>query len=221
MSILLMILACGDKETYSQPEQTQATVQLLSIITGGGIENVALSSLEETELTDTDGRAVVNVFQEGDYTITAAQQGSMNHSYQGKAGATAFEIIGFLVNRTTTDMVFSQMGIEADPDKGIVVAALDNPDLSPAVGAAANLKIRGEDYPEYFIFGATGTPIQGNEIEAGGSSFVFFPNVNEGLFDLTATGASGTICSAHPTGDSTYTVSVMPDTVSVVVFQCN
>jgi hypothetical protein len=137
--------------------------------------------------------------------------------YQGTAGEEAFEVVGLLVSRRATESVFSAMNISQSPDKGIVVAALDEPDLSPAGGASALLNNSSEGA---FIFGSDGMPANGNVIDEVGSSFVYFPNVEPGSQSLEAIGVSGTTCNAFPAGDSVYTVNVEADAVSIVVFTC-
>ena len=54
----------------------------------------------------------------------------------------AFEVIGFLVNRRATDNVFAAMNISQSVDKGIVVAALDEPDLSRGRGICTAEQLR-------------------------------------------------------------------------------
>ena len=63
-------------------------------------------------------------------------------------------------------------------------------------------------------------PTSGNTIEQGGSSFVFFPNVDPGSWSLEGFGAEGTTCNSFPAGESVYSVNVESDAVSVVVFSC-
>ena len=109
------------------------------------------------------------------------------------------------------------MNVSQSSDKGIVVAALDEPDLSPAVGASALLEGSSEDA---FIFAGSGMPQSGNTITQGGSSFVFFPNVEVGSWSVEAFGMENTTCIAFPNGESTHSVSVEADAVSVVVFSC-
>jgi hypothetical protein len=210
-------LACGEKEPESQEEVTpiSATLRLLSVTNGRSISDVNVDSEMDSSITGEDGRATVTITADEEYSLTASQEGSMNHVYQGIAGTEDFEIVGFLVDRSTTNMVFSSMGISQDSDKGIVVAALDKPDLSPAVDASATLD--SDSTP--FTFAASGFPEAGNVIQNGGSSFVFFPNVETGDIELTASYENGE-CTAFPAGESSNTVSVDEDTVSVVVYTC-
>lgn len=214
------LLACGEKTADSATETTtpvDATLRLLDVESGSPIADIAVASNDSSSTTGGDGRATVSVNASNTYTLRASDDSAMDHLYQGVAGEDAFEVVGFLVDRSTTNMVFSFMNVSQSSDKGIVVAALDRPDLSPAAGASALLEGSSEDA---FIFNAVGMPESGNTIEEGGSSFVFFPNVEAGEWSLEAFGDGETICSAFPAGESTHTVNVEADAVSVVVFSC-
>ena len=217
---LISLLACGDKTQDSGTNETppiDATLRLLSVNDGSPISGISVSAANSTDTTGDDGRATVSVSSNTTYTLRATDPDSMDHLYQGTAGGEAFEVIGFLVNRRTTENVFAAMNVSQSADKGIVVAALDEPDLSPAGGASALLD---ESSDGAFIFGSNGMPTNGNVIDEVGSSVVYFPNVEPGSRTLEAIGAEGTICRAFPAGDSTYTVNVEADAVSVVVFSC-
>lgn len=218
---LISLLACGDKTEDSGTNEIppiDATLRLLSVNNGSPISGISVSSGDSIDTTSDDGRATVSVSSNDTYILRTTDADSMDHLYQGTAGEEAFEVIGFLVNRRTTENVFSAMNVSQSPDKGIVVAALDKPDLSPAGGASALL---GDSSEDAFIFGSNGMPANGNTIDEAGSSVVYFPNVEPGVHSLEAIGAEGTTCKAFPAGDSMYTVSVEADAVSVVVYSCD
>ena len=220
MILLIGILACGEKETDSGTEEflpINGTLRLLSAESGSPIPGIAVSAEDSTDVTGDDGRATVTVAANSTYTLRASESDSMDHLYQGVSGEDDFEVIGFFVNRRSTETVFSFMNVSQSPDKGIVVAALDEPDLSPAGGASALLNNSSDGA---FIFGSNGMPASGNVIDEVGSSVVYFPNVDPGVHELEAFGAEGTVCSSYPAGQSTYTVNVEADAVSVVVFSC-
>ena len=220
MILLIGLLACGDKTEDSGSNSLppiDATLRLLSVTSGSPIPDVLVSINDNDDITDESGRATVSVSSNSTYTLRASDDNSMDHLYQGIAGEDPFEVVGFLVDRGTTEMVFSLMNVSQGTDKGIVVAALDKPDLSPAVGASALLEGSADNA---FVFAASGMPASGNTIVQGGSSFVFFPNVDVGSWSLEAFGAEGTTCTAFPAGESVYTVNVEADAVSIVVFSC-
>ena len=218
---LFGILACGEKTEDSaqveQPPSIEATLRLLSVTNGQSIPDIDVSSLQSSDVTGEDGRATVMVEATQPYSVRATDDGSMDHIYQGVAGSDNFEVVGFLVDRSTTNTVFSFMNVSQSSDKGIVVVALDELDLSPAVGASALLEDSSEGA---FVFAGSGMPESGHTITQGGSSFVFFPNVEVGTKSVEAFGTENTTCIAFPNGVSTHSISVEADAVSVVVFSC-
>jgi len=218
---LFGILACGEKtEDSAQMESypsVETTLRLLSVTNGQSIPNIDVASVQSSDVTGEDGRATVMVEATQPYSVRTTADDSMDHIYQGVAGTDNFEVVGFLVDRSTTNTVFSFMNVSQSSDKGIVVAALDESDLSPAVGAAALLEGSSDDA---FIFAGSGMPQSGNTITQGGSSFVFFPNVEVGNWSVEAFGMENMTCIAFPSGESTHSVSVEADAVSVVVFSC-
>ena len=219
---LIGILACGEKSEDSgtatvEATPIDATLMLLSVNSGSPVPDISVSSGDSTDITGEDGRATVSISSNSNYTLRTTSDESMDHLYQGTAGEDAFEVVGLLVSRRATESVFAAMNVSQSPDNGIVVAALDEPDLSPAGGASALLDNSAEGA---FIFGSDGMPANGNVIDEVGSSFVYFPNVEPGARSLEAIGANGTTCTAFPAGDSVYTVNVEADAVSIVVFTC-
>ena len=223
MTWLIGMLACGEKSedsgttTAVEAPPIDATLMLLSVNSGSPVPGISVSSGDSTDTTGDDGRATVSVSSNAAYTLRTASDDSMDHLYQGTAGNEEFEVVGLLVSRRATESVFSSMNVSQSPDKGIIVAALDEPDLTPAGGASALLDNSSEGA---FIFGSDGMPASGNIIDEVGSSFVYFPNVEPGTRSLEAIGASGTTCGAFPAGDSVYSVNVEADAVSIVVFTC-
>lgn len=215
----LTLVGCGEKEedtSTTTVAPVNATLRLLSVTNGQPISEVAVISDRGTGITGEDGRATVEVLSDSNYQVSASQSNTMNHIYHGVTGSDDFEIVGFLVDRSTTSMVFSMMGVNQDAANGIVVAALDNPDLSPSVGASAS--ISASDITP-FIFGASGMPENGNTIQSGGGSFVFFPNVPTGSLSVSGLGLDKT-CHTFPEGNDSLTIDVESDTVHIVVFSC-
>ena len=126
---LFGILACGEKTEDSAQMETQpsveTTLRLLSVTSGQSIPNINVASLQSSDVTGEDGRATVMVEATKPYIVRATDDDSMEHIYQGVAGTEDFEVVGFLVDRSTTNTVFSFMNVSQSSDKGIVVAALD------------------------------------------------------------------------------------------------
>ena len=225
MLLLLSVLACEEKHSDTsaiiEPETISATLHLLSAVNGSNQEGVMVQSDfdEINSPTGDDGKAAVFVEQSSFYSIRASKDDSMEHIYQGQAGTEDFEIVGFFVDRSTTETVYAYLGKEVEAGKGIVVAALDYPDLSPVYGASANLDSSNDS----FVFGSQSIPKEGNQLEEGGSSFVFFPNLDPGTVKLSIQAPAEVSCHSFPAGepDVEYSVDVYADSVSIVVFQCD
>ena len=130
---LIGILACGDKSeedsgtTEVETTPVDATLMLLSVNSGSPVPDISVSSEGSTDITGDDGRAAVSVSSSSNYTLRTTSDDAMDHLYQGTAGEDAFEVVGLLVSRRATESVFAAMNVSQSADKGIVVAALDEP----------------------------------------------------------------------------------------------
>ena len=223
MLIFLSLFACEEEKTEPTEEEIPtvvATLHLLSAIDNSNQSEVPIHSELENEerLTEEDGKIPVLVEQSAIYNIHAGTPSTMNHIYQGWSGEEDFELVGYLVDTATTQSVYASLGLELETGKGIVVAALDYSDLSPVYGATAALSVS----EQAFIF-TQYRPEEGNTLVQGGSSFVFFPNVEPGQADISITPPQGVACKSYPGGQDWYdfTINVYADTVSVAVFQCD
>ena len=76
-----------------------------------------------------------------------------------------------------------------------------------------------EDVVERIVIGLLAN---GNILVEGGSSFVFFPNIEPGQATISITPPENVSCSSYPAGNNGegFTVDVYADTVSIAVFQC-
>ena len=223
MLIFISFLACEEKERPEEEETVQsveATMHLLSAIDNSNQSEIPIYSSFENEerLTEDDGKIPVLVEQNAIYNIHAGTSATMNHIYQGWAGQDDFTLVGYLVDRATTESVYAYLQLELEAGKGIVVAALDYSDLSPVYGAEAEIS----NSEQAFIFGTQGLPAEGNILTEGGASFVFFPNVEPGQATISITPPENVSCASYPSGSDgdNFTVDVYADTVSVAVFQC-
>ena len=109
------------------------------------------------------------------------------------------------------------LGISVDESKGVLIVALDDPNLAPATGASAEISSGHDDA---FVFTATGVQ-QSNTVQSYG--FVAFPNVDVGTTTISVTAPSGQECWLHATGEkgATQDVEVYADQVTVALFQCD
>ena len=146
MLIFLSLFACEEEKTEPTEEEiptVEATLHLLSAIDNSNQSEVPIHSELENEerLTEEDGKIPVLVEQSAIYNIHAGTPSTMNHIYQGWSGEEDFELVGYLVDTATTQSVYASLGLELETGKGIVVAALDYPDLAPVYGATAALSL--------------------------------------------------------------------------------
>jgi hypothetical protein len=220
--ITFLIFSCSDKEVETPPEVSpiNATIRLLSAINNSPIGELPVYSDVDTTavLTEEDGTASVPVYPYSKYSITAGNDEHMSHIYQGIVAAEPFEIIGYISDLSTTESVFNYLNIDLQQGTGIVVVAMDKPDLSPATGASASISTI---YEEHFIFGQT-LPEIGNTLIENGASFVSFANVELGETMITVTPPEGVHCRSFPDGEfnEDIKVDVYASTVTVAVFQC-
>jgi hypothetical protein len=197
-----------------------ATLTLLDVVSGAPLEGVSVSL--ETESTTTDstttdsaGSASLSVPAGRSLTLLA-DSGDLPHRYYGMAGGEDLSIIGFLATQSITNQVYGMLGLSFDDAQGVVVAAMDLADLSPAYGASAALSTSDGGS---FVFGPT-QPESGDTLVDGGSSVVFFPNVPPGSTTLTVTPPSGLACTLIDAGADTVEVPVVAGAVTVAVFVC-
>ena len=216
-----LLFSCEEKDLpLDEPTLTTATLRLRSAVNNSFLAEVPIySSVDSTTiLTEEDGRATVLVHQDSPYSITAATEADMAHIYQGQAGAEPFEVVGYLSDRATTESVYNYLGITVEQSTGIVVVALDYPNLSPVYGASAAIS---STYDVSFVFGQT-LPAIGDTLVENGSSFVSFANVALGPSSISVTPPEGVACRSFPAGQTNVgtDVEVYADTVTVAVFEC-
>ena len=151
-----------------------------------------------------------------DYTLRTTSDDAMDHLYQGTAGEEAFEVVGFLVSRRTTENVFAAMNVSQSADKGIVVAALDEPDLSPL---EALLHCSATPQKGLLSLVQTVCPPVEMSLMKWALPLSIFQMSNQ----ATKPGSHRyrwNDLQRFPAGDSVYTVNVEADAVSIVVFTC-
>ena len=107
------------------------------------------------------------------------------------------------------------LDIEADPEKGTLVVALDHPDLSPAVGAEAEID---SSHDGAFVLGGMGASF--SNVVPSGAGFVTFANVDPGPTNITITPPEGESCWFHEAGGEGATISVAVGQATVAFFMC-
>lgn len=220
--IFLTLFACTpDKSTDSatpQPKPVLAEFTLIDAIQGDTMGNVELTSTLETQSTDEQGRATILVDEEQSITVTAQAAGYMPHLLELHSGRINYSAVSLMASRSATDQIYGFLSLTPDPTKGIIIVALDNPDLSPAVGAQASISANSD--PAFILTSIA--PETGNEVLPNAGGFVAFPNVDSGSVQIDVQSPSSSTCIHHPAGDTEVaTIDVQADTVHVVFFTCN
>ncbi len=201
-----------DVEDASDP--IAGRFKLLDPVTGRGVSNVTVSLDDQEAVTDAQGEAVLQI-GEGPYAIRMTKSGVRPHTIFGVAGREGFTQVSYFSSEQITRAVFGSLGIQDEPEKGIVVVGLDLPNLAPAVGASASLDTESGDA---FVLSQTGA-LRGDTIEQGQLGFVTFPNVNPGIVDVTVSYAEGA-CAVFPAESGVGSLAVEPGEVRVMAYTC-
>ncbi|MDG1480289.1 MAG: hypothetical protein P8R54_11900 [Myxococcota bacterium] len=219
---MIWLLSCSaTPDTATTPDTgtptaaVTATLTLLDVASGAPLEGVSVSLDAESTITDSTGSAALSV-PAGQPLTLLADSGDLPHRYHGMAGSEDLSIVGFLATQSITSQVYGVLGLSFDDAQGVVVAAMDLADLSPAYGASAALST-GTDGS--FVFGPT-LPESGDTLVDGGSSVVFFPNIPPGSATLTVAPPPGLACTLVDAGTDTVDVPVVAGEVTVAVFAC-
>lgn len=222
MIFILTLLACSpEKSTDTSEPQSKpvlAQITLLDAIQGDTMGNVTLTSDLESQTTDEQGVATLLVNEEGPITIEATAPGYVPHFLELHSGRVNYSAVSLMASESAAGQIFGFLSLTQDPTKGIIIVALDNPDLSPAVGAQASIDI---DSDNPFIL-TSFAPEFGNEVLPNAGGFVAFPNVSAGTVNIQVSSPADSTCIQHPAGETeSATIEVLSGTVHVVFFTCS
>jgi len=222
MIFILTLLACTpDKSVDSAEPQSKpvlAEITLLDAIQGDTMGNVTLTSSLDTQTTNEQGVATILVDEEEAITIEATAPGYVPHFLELHSGRVNYSAVSLMASQSAAEQIFGFLSLTPDTTKGIVIVALDNPDLSPAVGAQASIDVES-DNP--FIL-TSFAPEFGNEVLPNAGGFVAFPNVAAGNVNIQVSSPSDSTCIQHPAGETEIAdIEVLAGTVHVVFFICN
>ena len=204
-----------DQRVADQGVPLSMRIRLINPTTSGPFAGVRAEAGGEESESDASGVATLTI-SSGPYVITLNAPGARTHRLFGHAGEVDFEQVSYLSPDMITTYVFQALGIEDDPNQGILVVGLDLPSLAPAIGARATLDVESEGG---FVI-ASGRPAFGSEIPEGGLGFVTFPGVTPGRRQVRAELPGGT-CTLFPAGEGAEAeVEVRAGEVSILAFTC-
>ena len=221
--LFLLNTGCTPEKTTEtaepQPKPVLVDVLLLDAIQGDAMGNVTLTSTLDSQTTDNTGTATILVEEETNITIEASAGGYPPHHLELASGRINYEVVSLMASSTASVQIYGLLSPPLIPDesKGIVIVALDNPDLSPAVGAKASISVESDD-----SFVLTGISAQyGNEVLPNGGGFVAIPNVAPGEATISVESPEGSTCVHHVAGETEQaTIDIKASTVHVVFFIC-
>ena len=213
-----------DINMVAEVDQT-VTVRLVNPLTNAGVAglNIQLESQPSgmgatiEGVTGIDGSTAVGAAFDTAYRISVQGEGYPTHHIVGELGDVPVTQISFVSDHMLMMQVFSALGLMPQPDKGTVVVGLDKVDLSPAIGASAELNTT---YDQAFVLGSFG-PSRGQTIQMGNGGFVSFANVEPGQIPVIVTPPSGSQCKVFPAEQNQRVeIPVFAGEVSVVAFTC-
>ena len=226
--IVLSVTACN-KESHqdsSEPYVKPVDMSLRVLDVMAGAESGVSCTSEDDSLpssgtTESDGSVSLRVSGNEKFTVQTINGGYMDHSVTGMAGTEDFSVVSLMASRELTEQIYSMLDISADASKGILIVALDDPLLRPAIGARAAVDLNNDGA---FVFGSTAVEWS-DTVPSGGSGFVAFPNIQTGLAQLTVTAPDGQKCWFSPGGPHSSTaaaeVNITADEVTVALFTCD
>ena len=235
--IWLLLFACADsseKDSASEEqEETTSTdsddktpevladpitvsVRLIDAMGGSLPEGIVLTSSLESVTADSAGMGDIQVTGESQFTIQVDAPGYVTHQLVAMAGTENTSLVTFLATESLSLMVYGQLGITANPDKGTLVVALDHPDLSPATGASTDISSANDGA---FVLGNMGASF--SNVVPAGAGFVTFANVDPGETSISVTPAPGETCWFHAAGGDGATVNVTAQQATVAFFICD
>ena len=114
------------------------SVQIYDAFTGQALPEIEVLGNLSDESTSTDETGYAATEVNGRYHSEMSSDGYPTHHYMGQTEID-FELIALLANESTSTQVYTMLGITQNPTNGVLVVALDEEDLSPAVGASASI----------------------------------------------------------------------------------
>ena len=217
----LFLAACTPEKTTDSaelPKPVLLTFTILDAVQSTPKGNATLTSSLETANTDGNGQATFLVEEETQVLVTVTAPGYLPHNMFLYSGRYNYSAVSFIASEAAAPQFYSLLSPSINPDesKGILIVALDTPDLLPAIGAAATISSNSAD-----PFVLTNTATYGNEITSASRGFVAFPNVDPGSTLVSVTPPTDQTCIQYPAGDENIAeIEITASEVTVVFFQC-
>ena len=222
MLCLLLACACGandedtsdDTDIEKTPPPVTATVQLLDVQGGALPDGITVAGELETVTLDASSAGQITVPADSQFYLQVEADDFITHQLTAMAGQEDLRLVSFFASESTGSLMYGFLGLEQKADKGILIVALDNPDLSPAVGATAEIDANHDG-----AFVTTNVGVEFSN-EVGTTGFVAFPNVEPGDATITVTPPDGKTCAFHAAGDEGATVTLWAGQATVAFFVC-
>jgi len=209
--------ACELPNTESSGATVDASIRIIDVMSGSGMADVTVqNAAEEIVSTDSNGTATLPVPSESTFSMLLQRQDAIDHLLFGPTGTADFDYITFMATQFLVSGVTASLGATIEEGTGVVVVGIDYDNLSPAVGASADLD--GE-HGEPWVLSNSGAAF-GDTILPGAMGMVAFSNVQPGDVCVSVTPPEGATCTAYPGGGEMPAIPVQAELVTVVTFHC-
>ena len=220
-SFLLFLTGCLNMKDSNTGDSAEAadpisvSVQLLDAMGGTLPENIKLTSSLEEQILDASATGSILVPGEAQFKIQVEAPGYVTHQLIAMSGQEDTSLVTLLATESISLQMYDMLDLEANPEKGTLVVALDHPNLSPATGAVAEID---SSHDGAFVLEAMGPSF--SNVVPSGAGFVTFSNVEPGPTNISVTPPEGESCWFHDAGGDGATVSITAQDATVAFFMC-
>ena len=216
-----LLLGCQDVEKEDSGDQqtsepVSVSLRLLDAMGGELPEGILLTSSLEEQTLDASAMGTIQVPSESQFRIQVDAPGYVTHELVAMSGKEDINLVTLLASESISLQMYGMLNLEANPEKGILIVALDYPDLSPAVGATADID---SSHDGAFVLGAMGPSF--SNVVPSSAGFISFPNVEPGSTTISVTPPEGKKCWFYDAGEQNATVMVNAAHATVAFFMCD
>ncbi|MBR58561.1 MAG: hypothetical protein CMH54_11130 [Myxococcales bacterium] len=198
------------------PADPTATLHFQDPAFGSALFGLNIIGGQATATTDESGTVDVIVPGESPFQLYVTGDGYPIHRLIGVTGSTSFAIHSTALSTERLNGLLGQVGIIPQASLGHIVIGLFNANQLPALEATASLNTSAAGP---LVIASTLAQPQ-STIGPGNEPWLLFPNVSGSSATVTLTGAPGTNCIVAPAGESTLTIPVAPNAVTLVSARC-